>query len=262
MMRITFLGTGTSQGVPVIGCDCVVCQSIDVRDKRLRTSVMIETQGKTLVIDTGPDFRQQMLREQTHKNISTDLRVDAVLFTHEHKDHVAGLDDVRPFNFRFEKDMPVYASERVQKALHREYQYIFTPPFYPGAPKITLHTISKNQPFTVEGIDVQPIEVMHYDLPTLGFRIGDFTYITDAKTISEPEKEKIRGTKKLVLNALRRKEHRSHLTLEEALELVEELQPEQAYFTHISHRLGTHEEIQKELPQNVLLAYDGLKVTA
>jgi len=258
-MKITFLGTGTSQGVPVIGCSCEVCQSNDLKDKRLRTSVMIETQGKILVIDTGPDFRQQMLREQQHRDLN-EFCVDAVLFTHEHKDHVAGLDDVRPFNFRFQKDMPVYASLRVQEALHREYQYIFTPPFYPGAPKIELHTISKSQSFSIEGINIQPIEVMHYNLPTLGFRIDDFTYITDAKTISDTEKEKIRGTKTLVLNALRRKEHRSHLTLGEALALVEELAPQQAYFTHISHRLGTHASVQKELPPNVILAYDGLKI--
>ncbi len=260
MMTITFLGTGTSQGVPVIGCECAACQSKGLKDKRLRASVMIETQGKTLVIDTGPDFRQQMLRAQTHKNTPADLCLDAVLFTHEHKDHIAGLDDVRPFNFRFDKDMPVYATERVQTALRREYQYIFTPPFYPGAPKIELHTISKDQKFVAAGIEVQPIEVMHYELPVLGFRIDDFTYITDAKTITATEKAKIRGTKTLILNALRKGEHRSHLTLEEALAWVEELQPEQAYFTHISHKLGRHEVIEKELPANVWLAYDGLVI--
>ncbi len=250
-MKITFLGTGTSQGVPVIACDCAVCQSEDIRDKRLRCSIIVETQGKAIVIDTGPDFRQQMLRAKVKK-------VDAVLFTHEHKDHVAGLDDVRPFNFKYNQDMPVYATEQVQKALRREYQYVFEPPFYPGIPRIQLHTIHKDQPFEAANIPVIPIEVMHYKLPTLGFRFGDFTYITDAKTISEKEKEKVRGSKILVLNALRKDNHLSHLTLEEALEWVEELQPEQAWFTHMSHRLGTHTNIEKELPASVRLAYDNL----
>lgn len=259
MMKVTFLGTGTSQGIPVIGCTCAVCQSPDLRDKRLRTSVMIEAKGKIIVIDTGPDFRQQMLREQIHHDLDK-FCVDAVLFTHEHKDHIAGLDDVRPFNFRFRRDMQVYASAQVQEALRREYAYVFTPPFYPGAPLIQLNTISKEEKFTIENIDIQPIEVMHGSLPVLGFRMGDFTYITDVKTISPKEKEKIRGTKILVLSALRQREHHSHLTLNEALELVEELKPEQTYFTHMSHLLGTHETINRELPQGVELAYDGLKV--
>ncbi len=258
-MRITFLGTGTSQGVPVIGCTCAVCQSADTRDKRFRTSVMIETQDKIIVIDTGPDFRQQMLREQVHHDLD-EFCVDAVLFTHEHKDHIAGLDDVRPFNFRFQRDMQVYATERVQTALKREYQYVFTPPFYPGAPLIQLNTISKDEKFVVEGIEIQPIEVMHADLPVLGFRFGDFTYLTDVKTISPQEKEKIRGTKTLVLSALRQKEHHSHLNLEEALVLTEEFQAEQTYFIHMSHLLGTHEAVSRELPSNVALAYDGLKI--
>jgi len=258
-MKVTFLGTGTSQGVPVIGCMCAVCLSTNSRDKRLRTSVMIEVNGKILVIDAGPDFRQQMLREQIHHDLST-FCVGAVLFTHEHKDHIAGLDDVRPFNFRFKRDMQVYATERVQTALKREYEYVFTPPFYPGAPLIQLNTISKEEKFVVEGIDIQPIGVMHGNFPVLGFRIGDFTYITDIKTISPKEKEKIRGTKTLVLSALQRQKHHSHLTLYQALELTEELKAEQTYFTHISHRLGRHEEINRELPQGVELAYDGLKV--
>ncbi len=258
-MKITFLGTGTSQGVPVIGCTCAVCQSADTRDKRLRTSVMIETQGKIIVIDTGPDFRQQMLREQVHHDLD-EFCVNAVLFTHEHKDHIAGLDDVRPFNFRFQRDMQVYATERVQQALKREYQYVFTPPFYPGAPLIQLNTISKDEKFVVEGIEIQPIGVMHADLPVLGFRFAGFTYLTDVKTISPQEKEKIRGTKTLVLSALRRKEHHSHLNLEEALALAEEFQAEQTYFIHMSHLLGTHEAVSRELPSNVALAYDGLKI--
>jgi len=259
MIKVTFLGTGTSQGVPVIGCACAVCQSSDPHDKRLRTSVMIETQGKIIVIDTGPDFRQQMLREQVHHDLDK-FCVDAILFTHEHKDHIAGLDDVRPFNFRFQCDMQVYATERVQQALKREYQYVFTPPFYPGAPLIQLNTISKDEKFSVEDIDIQPIEVMHADLPVLGFRFDDFTYLTDVKTISPQEKEKIRGTKTLVLSALRQKEHHSHLTLQDALTLAEEFQAEQTYFIHMSHLLGTHEAVSQELPDNVQLAYDGLKI--
>ena len=258
-MKVTFLGTGTSQGIPVIGCACAVCQSSDLRDKRLRTSVMIEVKGKIIVIDTGPDFRQQMLREQVHHDLDK-FCVDAVLFTHEHKDHIAGLDDVRPFNFRFRRDMQVYASAQVQEALRREYQYVFTPPFYPGAPLIQLNIISKDKKFTIENIDIQPIEIIHGELPILGFRFGDFTYLTDVKTISPKEKEKIYGTKTLVLSALRQKEHHSHLTLQEALALVEEFQPKQTYFIHMSHLLGMHEEINQELPQGVELAYDGLKI--
>jgi len=258
-MKVTFLGTGTSQGIPVIGCTCTVCQSSDTHDKRLRTSVMIEAKGKILVIDTGPDFRQQMLREQVHHDLDK-FCVDAVLFTHKHKDHIAGLDDVRPFNFRFNRDMQVYATAQVQKALRREYQYVFAPLPYPGAPLIKLNTISKDKKFTIENIDIQPIEIMHGELPILGFRFGDFTYLTDVKTISQKEKEKIYGTKTLVLSALRRKEHHSHLTLQEALALVEALRPQQTYFVHMSHRLGTHEEISRELPGNVQLAYDGLKI--
>ena len=259
MMKVTFLGTGTSQGIPVIGCACEVCQSSDSRDKRLRTSVMIETKGKIIVIDTGPDFRQQMLREQVYHDLDK-FCVDAVLFTHEHKDHIAGLDDVRPFNFRFRRDMQVYATTHVQEALMREYQYVFTPPFYPGAPLIQLNTIPEDEKFTIEGIDIQPIQIMHGTLPILGFRFGDFTYLTDVKTIFPQEKEKIYGTKTLVLSALRKEEHHSHLTLEEALALVEEFQPKQTYFIHMSHLLGKHEDINDKLPKNVQLAYDGLKI--
>jgi len=259
MMKVTFLGTGTSQGIPVIGCTCAVCQSSDSRDKRLRTSVMIEAKDKIIVIDSGPDFRQQMLREQVHHDLDK-FCVDAVLFTHEHKDHIAGLDDVRPFNFRFKKDMQVYATEQVQEALRREYRYVFTPPFYPGAPLIQLNTIPTNKKFTIEDIEILPIQIMHGELPILGFRFGDFTYLTDVKTISPKEKQKIYGTKTLVLSALRRGEHHSHLTLEEALTLVEEFQPEQTYFIHMSHLLGTHQAVSCELPDNVQLAYDGLKI--
>ncbi len=251
-MKITFLGTGTSQGVPIIGCPCEVCQSTDLRDKRLRTSILIEEKGKVFVIDTGPDFRQQMLRENVKQ-------LDAVLFTHEHKDHTGGFDDIRAFNFIQQKEMDVYASERVQQALRRDYAYIFSDFKYPGIPEIKFHLL-ENKLTTIEGVVFLPIEVMHHKLPVFGFRINDFTYITDANYISEIEKEKIKGSKVIVINALRRETHLSHYTLEEAMKLMEELNPEQAYFTHISHQLGLHSEVTKELPPFISLAYDGLKI--
>ena len=252
-MQITFLGTGTSQGVPIIACPCSVCQSPDPRDKRLRTSILVEEKGKNFVIDTGPDFRQQMLREDV-KNL------DAVIFTHEHKDHTAGFDDIRAFNFIHKKKMEVYASARVQEAIRREYAYIFSDFKYPGIPEINLHLIG-NEKFKVEGVEFTPVEVMHYKLPVMGFRIGDLSYITDANFISGEEKDKIRNSKILVLNALRREPHISHFTLQEAIEMVAELKPEKAYFTHISHQLGRHEDVSKELPANIEIAYDGLKLT-
>lgn len=251
-MKITFLGTGTSQGVPVIACDCKVCTSTDTRNIRLRTSVMLEYKGKVIVIDSGPDFRYQMLREKVHQ-------LDAILFTHEHKDHVAGLDDVRAFNFKHDREIDVYAEERVQRALKNEFSYIFSGINYPGLPRVILHDLP-NEQILVQGIEVIPIRAMHYKLPVFGFRIGDFTYITDAKTISEEEKEKIKGSKVLVLNALRREEHISHFTLSEAIELAKEIGAEQTYFTHISHQLGLHEEVQQELPNGMYLAYDKLSV--
>jgi phosphoribosyl 1,2-cyclic phosphate phosphodiesterase len=251
-VQITFLGTGTSQGVPIIACNCIVCQSTDKRDNRLRSSILIETQGKSFVIDTGPDFRQQMLRENV-KN------VDAVVFTHEHKDHTAGFDDVRAFNFIHKRKMDVYASNRVQDAIKREFAYIFSDFKYPGIPEINLHTIL-NQPFKIQDVDFLPIEVLHYKLPVFGFRIKDFTYITDANYISATEKEKIKGSKVLVLNALRREEHLSHFTLNQAIELANELKCETTYFTHISHQLGLHAEVEQELPKNMKLAFDGLKI--
>jgi len=252
-MKITFLGTGTSQGIPVVGCTCAVCLSDNHKDKRLRCSILIEDQGKNFIVDTGPDFRQQLLRQQVDD-------VEAVLMTHEHMDHISGLDDVRPFNFRHKKDIPVYATERVQKALKRVYKYIFEANPYPGIPQIELNTISKAASFTIGATQFTPIEVMHHKMPVLGFRINDFTYITDAKTITEEEKEKIKGTKVLVLNALRKKVHLSHLHLEEAVAWVEELQPERAYFTHCSHLLGLNDQINSELPDHIQLAYDGLQI--
>ncbi|MEM7298212.1 MAG: MBL fold metallo-hydrolase [Bacteroidota bacterium] len=251
-MKVTFLGTGTSQGVPVIGCQCEVCTSLDFHNKRLRSSILVEYNGLNIVIDTGPDFRQQMLRERVRK-------LDAVLFTHGHKDHVAGLDDVRSFNFLQKKDMPIYATEPVINQLKREFSYIFEESSYPGIPRVDVNHITK-EPFSINGNEIIPIEVMHYKLPVLGFRFGDFTYITDANKISEEEKEKIKGSKVLVLNALQKKTHISHFNLEEALAMMEELKPEKGYFTHISHYLGSHQDVSKELPENVELAWDGLQL--
>lgn len=251
-MKVTFLGTGTSQGVPLIACHCEVCTSQDVRDKRLRSAIMITINNKNYVIDSGPDFRQQMLRENVDD-------LDAIIFTHEHKDHIAGLDDVRGFNFKHNKYMQVYATSRVQEAIHREFAYVFAENKYPGIPLITLNTIT-NEPFYIDGVLFTPIEVMHAKMPVLGFRIGDFTYITDANYISEIEKEKIKGSKVLVLNALRREEHISHFTLQQAIELANELKPEQTYFTHISHQLGLHQQVNNELPKGIGLAFDGLTI--
>jgi phosphoribosyl 1,2-cyclic phosphate phosphodiesterase len=251
-MIATFLGTGTSQGVPVIACSCIVCRSGDSRDKRLRSSVMIEEAGKVYVIDTGPDFRYQMLRENVK-------RLDGVVFTHEHKDHIAGFDDIRAFNYFMKSKIDVYATERVQQAIRREFAYIFDLVKYPGVPEINLFKIDR-EPFRINSTCFVPIEVFHHKLPVLGFRIGDFTYITDANAISEKEKEKIKGTRILVLNALRREEHLSHYTFDQAITLAQELKAEQTYFTHISHQLGLHTQVEQELPASIALAYDGLKI--
>lgn len=251
-MKLTFLGTGTSQGVPVIACTCQTCLSDKPKDKRLRTSALIELKGLNYVIDTGPDFRQQMLRERVK-----DIR--AILFTHEHKDHIAGLDDIRAFNYIHKRPMEVYADERVQKALRREYAYVFAEDKYPGIPRMNTHTIDTS-PFFIEDIRIIPIRLMHYKLPILGFRINDLTYITDTNYIEPEEKEKIKGTKVLVVNALRKEKHISHFSLAEALELIDEIKPERAYLTHISHLMGRHADIEKELPKNVYPAYDGLSI--
>ncbi|KPK86293.1 MAG: hypothetical protein AMS27_05455 [Bacteroides sp. SM23_62_1] len=252
-MKITFLGTGTSQGVPVIACKCQVCQSSDPLDKRLRSSILVEANGVTIVVDTGPDFRQQMLRENV--NI-----LDAVIFTHEHRDHIAGLDDIRAYNFILRNPMEVYAEERVVRALQYEFPYVFAERKYPGIPQININLINEN-PFKVNNLPVIPIRVMHYRLPVLGFRFGDFAYITDANDISEQEKRKLENLKVFTVCALRRKEHISHYTLSEAIELIKEIKPEIAYLTHISHQMGLHAEVGKELPENIFLAYDGLKIT-
>ena len=251
-MKFTFLGTGTSQGVPVITCTCEVCSSPDSRNKRTRTSLLIQSERTTVVIDTGPDFRSQMLREAVKD-------LDAVVFTHGHKDHVAGLDDIRPFNYLLNKTIDVYAEVNVQEILKREFAYAFRPDKYHGVPQINLKTISKDS-FAVDDIHFIPIRVFHKELPVLGFRINDFTYITDANFIDEEELEKIKGTKIVVLNALRNEEHYSHFNLQQALNIVRKINPERAYFTHISHHLGLHEEVEKELPENVHLAFDGLQI--
>jgi len=251
-LRITFLGTGTSQGVPVIACECEVCKSMDSRDKRLRSSVMIETMGNILVIDTGPDFREQMLRANVK-------HLDAVLLTHAHKDHIAGLDDVRAFNYIQKKAIELYAREDVNIAIKNEFSYAFAIYKYPGVPEINLHSI-ENKPFEINHVKVIPIEVLHFGLKIFGYRIADFTYITDANFISDEEIEKIKGSKIVVLNALRKKKHVSHFCLEEAVAVLERIQPESAYITHISHMMGLHDEVQKELPGFIKFAYDGLSV--
>lgn len=250
-VTVTFLGTGTSQGVPVIACDCPVCTSNDPKDKRLRTSVLIEVDGKTIAIDAGPDFRQQMLREKVKQ-------LDAIIFTHEHKDHIAGLDDVRAFNFKTKKPIDIYATENVQKALNREFHYAFAEKKYPGVPQMNLITIDNN-PFEIDGTLITPIQVLHYKMPVLGFRIKNFTYITDANSISETEKKKIEGTDLLVLNALRKEKHISHFTLEEAIALSNEFKPQTTCFTHISHLMGKHAAVAQELPEGMELAYDGMR---
>ena len=252
-MKLTFLGTGTSQGVPVIACDCGVCLSPDIRDKRLRSSVMITINNLNYLIDCGPDFRQQMLREKIQ-----DIR--AILFTHEHKDHIAGMDDVRAFNFKHQKDMDVYCDMNVQNALLREFPYVFSDNKYPGVPEVNIHQINSNKSFNIDGNLFTPIEVMHYKLPVLGFRVNDLTYITDAKTISRKEIEKIKGTRVLVVNALRISEHISHFNLKEAISFINEVKPEVAYLTHVSHLMGRSEDVEKQLPDQVILAYDGLQV--
>jgi phosphoribosyl 1,2-cyclic phosphate phosphodiesterase len=252
-LKVTFLGTGTSQGVPVITCECEVCKSADKHDKRLRVSVLLEVDKQVILIDTGPDFRYQMLRADVKK-------LDAVLYTHEHKDHVAGLDDVRAFNYKQQAEVDIYAHQRVQNALKREFHYIFSGDNYPGIPRLRLNNIIEGEPFQAAGIDIIPISVMHHQLPVFGFRIGDFTYITDAKIISPQEKEKIKGSKILVINALQKEKHISHFTLNEALEFAAEIGANKTYLTHISHKLGTHAEISKELPKDVYLAHDGLEL--
>lgn len=249
-MKVTFLGTGTSQGVPVIGCECPVCQSLDYRDKRLRSSVHISVNEKSFVIDTGPDFRQQMLRERIKK-------IDGIFYTHGHKDHVAGLDDVRAYNFLQNKDMPVYGTKEVHNQLKTEFRYVFEGHKYPGIPQIELIEIKDDQ-FEAEGISITPLPVLHFKLPVNGFRIQNFSYITDANQIPDSTYQKLKGTKVLVVNALQREKHLSHFNLEEALDVASKVGADQTYFIHISHKLGLHKTVEKELPESVTLTYDGL----
>ena len=250
MLKVTFLGTGTSQGVPMIACDCDICSSSDSRDKRLRTSILVENGEYSVVIDTGPDFRYQMLRAGVKK-------LDAVVFTHEHKDHVAGLDDVRGFNYIMRKPMHIYATERVQEALKREFYYAFEIEKYPGVPQLELETIT-NSPFHVGSLRFEPVELMHYKMPVFGFRIGNFGYITDANSITDEELNKFKGVKVLVINALRIATHISHFSLDEAIEIINEINPEKGYLIHLSHQMPKYEDLIKILPDNVLPSYDGL----
>ncbi len=252
ILKITFLGTGTSQGIPIIGSNHPVCLSSDPRDKRLRVSVLVEWDDYAYVVDCGPDFRCQMLRAQCNK-------IDGILFTHEHSDHVLGLDDIRPFYFR-QGDIPIYAHKRVLKEIKKRFDYFFvTENKYPGAPSVEENQI-KNKPFNLNGLVVVPIEGKHADLQVFGFRFKDFAYLTDMKTVEDKEVEKLKGVKVLVVNALRTTPHRSHFNLEEALQFIERVKPQKAYLTHISHLLGFHDEVEKNLPKNVFLAYDELQI--
>jgi phosphoribosyl 1,2-cyclic phosphate phosphodiesterase len=251
-LKITFLGTGTSTGIPIIGCSCAVCTSTNPKDKRLRSSILVQSPATTIVVDTTPDFRYQMLRIHNTK-------LDAVLFTHQHKDHIAGLDDVRAYNFFQHKPMDVYANAITSEALKREFAYVFAEHKYPGIPQINLHTINE-MAFNLGDINVQPFTVWHHKLPVFGYRFGKFTYITDANRIEDRVKEIIKGSDVIVLNALRNEKHVSHFTLNEAVTLVQELKIPNAYFTHISHQLGKHDDVEKTLPPGIHLAYDGLQL--
>ena len=253
-LQVTFLGTGTSQGVPVIACDCEVCKSKNEKDRRLRSSILLHHNGVNIVVDTGPDFRQQMLRAEVET-------LDAVLFTHEHKDHTAGLDDVRAFNFKSKKPMDLYVNEGVEETLRREYAYVFSGKQYPGIPQLKLHRFPEEEDrLVVQNVPIQLVNLMHYKLPVLGFRVRNFAYCTDTNYIAPAEKKKLEGLEVLVITALRKEPHISHFSLSEALALIEELKPKKAYLTHISHLLGLHDQVSAELPANVEIAYDGLSI--
>lgn len=251
-LKVVFLGTGTSIGVPVIGCDCKICKSTDKKDKRFRSSIYLESMGVCLVVDTGPDFRIQMLRE----NIEN---IDAVLFTHEHRDHIAGLDDIRAFNYVLNKRIDIYGIVRVMDSIRTEFPYIFTETRYFGAPQLNVNIIDSN-PFMINDLKVIPINVMHDKLSILGYRFGDFTYITDGSSISEEELEKCRGTKVLVINALRNSRHVSHFSLQEAIEIINKIKPDRAFLTHMSHFIGLHKDLEANLPSFIRPAYDGLRI--
>lgn len=254
MLNVYFLGTGTSQGIPVIGSSHPVCLSSDPKDKRLRVSVWIHWDDYSYVIDCGPDFRQQML-------VSKCPKVNGILYTHEHADHTAGLDDIRPFFFK-QGDIPIYAHKRVLESLKKRFDYVFeTEDKYPGAPAVSVNEVKNNQPFVFGNKKVIPIDIMHGDLQVFGYRIDDFAYLTDVKQVADEEKEKLKNLKVLVVSALREKPHDTHFNLEEALEFINEIKPQKAYLTHISHMMGFHEEVQEKLPENVFLAYDNLQIT-
>jgi len=250
--KVSFLGTGTSTGIPMIGCTCEVCTSTDSKDKRLRSSVLIQSHTTSIIIDTTPDFRYQMLRTNT-------THLDAVLYTHPHKDHMAGLDDIRALNFLTKKPMDIYANSLTEEAVRRDFYYAFADTKYPGVPELNLITIDQS-PFLIGNLNIQPILVYHHKMPVYGFRIGDFTYITDANRIDPDQMDLIRGSKVLVLNALRKEDHISHFTLQQAIDICLELAVPEVYFTHISHQLGKHQEINQELPPHIKLAYDGLEI--
>ncbi len=251
-MKITLLGTGTSQGVPVIACDCEVCKSGNPKDKRLRSSVMIEINNSTFIIDTGPDFRQQMLRENVQD-------IDAILYTHHHKDHVAGMDDVRAFNHKWKKDIEIYCTKNTEHALHMEFPYVFSNVKYPGTPTVNVNIIDSSA-FDINGVEIIPIDVMHYKLQVFGFRINNFIYLTDVSEIPKKEKEKMKGADLIVLDALRKKKHISHFNLDQALDLLQELKPKQALLTHISHYMGLHDDVNRSLDKSIQLAYDGQQI--
>ena len=251
-IEVTFLGTGTSTGVPVVACDCLVCKSTDSKDHRLRASVMVNINEENFIIDCGPDFRYQMIREKV-------ADISAILFTHGHRDHIAGLDDVRAFNYVLNKTVEVYASHDVIQAIYKEFPYILTEKRFFGAPQISFNEIS-NKAFNVNGVKVMPVEVLHHQMTVFGYRIGDFSYITDASHISDKELKKLKNSKVLVINALRKSKHISHFSLPEALEIIDMLTPEKAYITHLSHFMGLHKDVEKQLPKNVFLAFDGLRV--
>lgn len=252
-MEVLILGTGTSQGIPVIGCTCEVCSSSDTKDKRLRSSIFISHKGTNILIDAGPDFRQQLLREGINK-------LDAIILTHEHQDHIGGLDDVRAFNYMTKLPMEIYAEKLVLQAIQREFSYVFSENNYPGIPQLHLNTISE-ETFNIGELRIQPIRVFHYELPILGFRIDDLIYITDANYIEDKELLKLENSNLFIINALRKKKHISHFSLDEAIEIIKICKPKQALFTHISHHMGLHEEINLELPKDYKLAFDGQKIT-
>jgi len=252
-MEVTFLGTGTSGGVPLIGCQCEVCKSTDPHDKRLRTSILIKNSDTTVVVDCGPDFRQQMLREDVRS-------IDALLMTHAHKDHTGGIDDIRSYNFINRRPVDIYCDYATELGIKEQYSYAFTETDYPYLPKMNFIRVDET-PFNIGSIqNIVPIEVMHARMPVKGYRFGNFTYITDAKTISPAERNKMRGTKTLIINALRYEEHYSHLSIEEAFEIIDDVKPEVTYFIHMSHQFGLHAEMEKKMPPHVKIAYDGLKI--